>query len=59
MKDGYDYIWNKFYFRFVILQNEIEFNTILSLREDFDFNCRVISAISGVMFAKDTIMTIR
>lgn len=40
-----DYIWNKFYLRSVI-QDKMEFNTALSLGEDFDFNCRTISTVS-------------
>lgn len=49
-----DYIWNKFYLRSVI-QDKMEFNTALSLGEDFDFNCRTISTVSKVMFVKDTV----
>lgn len=48
-----DYIWNKWYKRSFLVENELMYDTTLSLGEDFLFNCQVFSLASNTYISKE------
>ena len=50
-----DYVWNKFYRKDVIIENNIQFTESISKGEDFEFNCKFLCKVSNIYTSKSIV----
>ena len=51
-RNGFFFIWNKFFHRKIIESNNLRFNEKMSLDEDMNFTLRYLNVINGIIYSK-------